>query len=329
MPRTPTAVLRRLPMFIAMVAASLLAISCAACSTEPSPPASTQPTTQARLRGHVEHLASTIGRRSFDDVAATEKTLAYIEQQLAGAGYTTVREPFTVGDFTGVNLVATLAGASKPEEILIVGAHYDSFVNTPGADDNASGVAGTIEIARSLRNETPARTIRFVFFASEEPPHFKQPTMGSLNYAKAARARGDNVIAMLAIESIGYYSDQPNSQKFPAMLRDRYPTTGNYLALVTRTQDKALGEQATAAFRAGSTLPVELAALPEQIAGVTFSDHWSFWVSGYPALMATDTAMFRNPHYHQPTDTPDTLDYARLEAATTGLRAVVQDLANR
>ncbi len=211
-----------------------------------------------------------------------------------------------------------------------MGAHYDTVLDSPGADDNASGVAALLAIARELasRPQPPARTVRLVAFANEEPPHFQTPRMGSLVYARRARERGDRIVAMLSLESIGYYSDAPGSQRYPLFLLGWiYPSRGDFLAFVGDVGARALVRRAIASFRRHAALPSEGAAVPGFVPGVLWSDHWSFREAGYPAIMVTGTAPFRNPHYHEPSDRPETLDYDRLARATAGLARVIDALA--
>ncbi len=292
----------------------------------------TQPTTAPastpadRLRADVTHLAGTIGPRAFDDADATRRSIEHIESQLKAAGLTDVRrEPYNIGNVVATNLYVDIKGTG--DEIVVVGAHYDTVPMTPGADDNASGVAGTLELARRLKDAKPARTIRIAFFACEEPPNFQAKSMGSLVFAKACKARGDKVVAMLSVEMIGYYSDAANSQHFPDLLAGRYPTTGNFLAIVGNVKSRQLVERIKEAFAKSTDLPIEAAALPEIILQIGWSDHWSFWQIGVPAVMLTDTAEFRNANYHARTDTPDTLDYARMAKAVDGIAGIVKELA--
>ena len=209
----------------------------------------------------------------------------------------------------------------------MVGAHYDTVRSTPGADDNASGVAALLALAADFAPSQPARTLRFVAFANEEPAFFQSELMGSRVYARACRVRGEKIVAMVCLESIGYYSDVKESQRYPFPLSLFYPSRGNFLAIVGNRESRALVKLVTKTIRETKAIPCESAALPGSWTGVGWSDHWSFWQEGYPAVMATDTATFRNPNYHRPTDTPVTLDFPRMAAAVRGLRAVVAELA--
>jgi Zn-dependent M28 family amino/carboxypeptidase len=211
------------------------------------------------------------------------------------------------------------------EARVVVGAHYDTVPGSPGADDNASAVAALIELAGMLGGEQ--LPIRFVAFANEEEPHFMGPDMGSWVSAKRSRENGERITAMLSLEMLGYYSELPGSQRYPAPLGLFYPDRGNYIAFVGDLGAFGLVRKSVKAFRKHSRFPSEWLAGPASIPGVTRSDHWSFRTLGFPAIMVTDTAYNRNPHYHQPSDTPDTLDYARMAEVTLGLAGVLRELA--
>lgn len=188
-------------------------------------------------------------------------------------------------------------------------------------------MAALLCLARQLAGARPGRTLRFVLFANEEPPFFLGEDMGSRVYARRARARGERIAAMLSLETIGYYSDQPGSQRYPPLVGRFYPDTGNFLAFVGNVRSRALVQEALAAFRRGTSLPAEGAALPGWLPGVGWSDHWSFWREGWPALMVTDTAPYRYPWYHTDGDTLERLDLERLAQAVEGLASVVARIA--
>ena len=195
-------------------------------------------------------------------------------------------------------------------EILVVGAHYDTVSNCPGANDNGPGSRRCSSWPGVSADGRHARTIRFVAFVNEEPPFFQTAQMGSLVYAQAAKARGDRVIGMLSLETMGYYSDVPGSQHYPPPLDAVHPDTGNFIGFVSNLKSEPLLRSAEAAFRTGTGFPVEVAAAAEDLPGIGWSDHWSFWQAGYPALMVTDTAPFRYPWYHHPEDTPDKISFS-------------------
>jgi Zn-dependent M28 family amino/carboxypeptidase len=211
--------------------------------------------------------------------------------------------------------------------MLIVGAHYDSVPGCPGANDNASGVAGLLEIARLLAVHKPARTVRFVAFVNEEPPFFRSDDMGSRVYARRCAERGEQIVGALVLETIGCYTDAPRSQHYPFPFNLFYPSTGDFIAFVGNVSSRDLVRRCVGSFRSHAAFPSEGGGVPGWITGVGWSDHWSFWREGYPALMVTDTAPFRYPHYHTPEDTLDKIDFERMARVVEGLSHVVTDLA--
>ena len=258
-----------------------------------------------RLRAHVAALAA--GERNRD----LDRPARYI-----AAEFGQFREqPFESGGRT-VRNIETGGGA------VVVGAHYDTVPGSPGADDNASGVAVLIELARM---RLPAR---FVAFANEEMPYFQGDEMGSHAYAARAYAAGEKIAAMLSLEMLGYYRDAPGSQHYPAPLGWFYPNRGDFIAFVGDIGCRSLVRRAIGAFRQSARFPSEGVAAPAAIPGVTWSDHWSFRQHDYPAIMVTDTAFYRYPHYHLPSDTPEKLDYLRMARVTLGLAGAIKELAN-
>lgn len=278
------------------------------------------------LRRDVQKLAGDIGERNVvlpDRYAAAAD---HIETQFRAAGYTPARQTFEVEGVGCSNIEAEVRGSS--EEIVIIGAHYDSVDGAAGADDNASGVAAMLALSRAFAGSQPRRTIRFVAFANEEPPYFQTAGMGSHRYAQRCRERKEKITAMLSLETIGYFNDTPGSQKYPAMLEHVYPDRANFIAFASNVASQRLLKQCIDVFRKHARVPSEGAALPEDVPGIGWSDQWAFWRAGYSAVMVTDTALFRNPHYHTASDTPDTLDYERLTRVVEGLQQVVNALAN-
>ncbi len=280
------------------------------------------------LKRHVAELAGRIGERNVWHPGALAAAAGYIRKTLEDAGYTVSVQPFASRGQTVNNLEAVLPGHAAADEIIVAGAHYDSIAGTPGANDNASGVAALLEIARLLAGTELPRSVRFVAFANEEPPFFYGDEMGSNVYAARSRQRGEQIKAMLALETIGYYTDQPASQQYPFPFRFFYPDTGNFIGFVGNLPSRRLVREAIGAFRATTAFPSEGVAAPGWIMGVHWSDHWAFWQAGYPAIMVTDTALFRYPHYHLSTDTPEKLDYTGLARVTAGLADVVAALAS-
>jgi Zn-dependent M28 family amino/carboxypeptidase len=258
-----------------------------------------------RLRGHVSELAR--NERNAD----LETAARYIEKQFA--------EPRSHEFRSGGRMVRNIeTGAGE----ILVGAHYDTVPGSPGADDNASGVAVLIELARM---NLPAR---FIAFANEEMPYFQSGEMGSYAAARRARERGERVRAMFSLEMLGYFADEAGSQQYPAPLARFYPDRANFIAFVGDLGAARLVRKAIALFRRHARIASEGVAAPAAIPGVSWSDHWSFRRLGYPAVMVTDTAFYRYPHYHLPTDTPEKLDYERMARVTVGLAAMLKELAD-
>ncbi len=299
----------------------------------PMPPLSeVQLALRDSLLSDVEMLAGEIGPRGVMEPEALAAAAAFIERSLADAGYEVARQCVEFGGTSSCNIEAERRGSSLADEIVVIGGHYDSVLVEsqlcPGANDNASGTAATLALARAFAERSPQRTVRFVLFVNEEPPFFQKPFMGSWVYAKRCRERNENIVAMVSLETIGYYSDEPGSQKYPFPLGLLYPSTGNFITFVGNVGSRELVRQSIGSFRRHAKFPSEGGALPGSMPGVGWSDHWAFWQEGYPAIMVTDTAPYRYPHYHEPTDTPDKLDYDRMARVVDGLERVVIDLAN-
>ena len=272
-------------------------------------------------------LAGTIGERNLWSYGALERAAQYISTQLTTSGYTARRQTFDLAKLPLSNVEAVLEGTTRAAEIVIIGAHYDTVAGCPGANDNASGVAAVLELAQRFSGQSQPRTIRFVAFVNEEPPFFQTAHMGSAVYANAARSRGDRVAGMLSLESLGYYSEEKGSQRYPAAIAGLYPDVGNFIGFVSNLASVRLLLRARRAFRRRTSFPLQSAAVPAAIPGVGWSDHWAFWQAGYPAMMVTDTAPFRYPWYHTADDTPDKLDYDRLAHVIDGLEAVIESIA--
>jgi hypothetical protein len=279
------------------------------------------------LRRDVTRLAADIGERCVSRPAGLRAAADFVAESLEAAGLVPRRHAFVAGDVTCENVEGEVAGRGPEREIVVLGAHYDAVESTVGANDNASGVAALLALSRSLARFSPKRTIRFVAFPNEEPPWFQTSQMGSLVYARACRERADPIVAMISLETIGYYSDAPGSQRYPSSLGWLYPSAGDFVAFVGDVGSRRLVREAIGVFRRTTRFPSQGAALPAGLPGVGWSDHWSFWHVGYPAIMVTDTAIFRYPHYHTRRDTPDKIDYERLARAVRGLERVVASLA--
>lgn len=288
-----------------------------------------EPDTAQRLERHVRQLAELIGERNVHRPSALRAAQDYITDTWQAQGLAVTVQEYPVGALACANLEITCPGQQLPDQLLLVGAHYDSVLGSPGANDNGSGVAALLELARLLRGRTLARSVRLVAFVNEEPPFFFTGRQGSMVYARAARARGDDIRLMIALETMGCFSDAPGSQQYPALLRHFYPGRGNFIAFVSNLRSRRALRRLAQAFRRVSDFPMERLATFSAVPGVAWSDHLSFWRQGYRALMVTDTAFYRYAHYHSASDTPDKLDYARLAQVTEGLGDAIALLAEQ
>lgn len=287
---------------------------------------------ESNLRLHVDRLAGLIGPRYLQKPKTIEATIGYIEGQWKQMGYDSTRECFDALGDQATNLIVHQPGEKRAEEVIVLGAHYDTVYSTPGADDNGSAVAVLLEVCRLLCAFHGRRTIRYVAFACEEPPYFNLDSMGSQYHARQSRLRGDKIVGMLCLEMVGYYSDSDNSQTVPPLipkwLRGFFPRRGNFLAAVGNMPSWKLCWKFRRGFKRGSPkMPLFSICLPEKINEIRLSDNSSFWDQGYPALMLTDTSFLRNPNYHLESDTPETLDYKRMTQVAKGVAAAVKHLA--
>ena len=287
-----------------------------------------QETLRAELEADVRKLAEEIGDRNVRRPAKLEAAAQHVASRLAAAG-TVARQEYVVDDVTGANVEVEIKGGARASEIVVIGGHYDSVAGCPGANDNATGAAAVIALARRFAGARPARTLRFVAFVNEEPPYFQIDAMGSVVYAKRCVARRENVVAMLSLETLGCYLDEEGSQRYPvSLLKLAYPSRGDFVTFVGNVASRSLVHETIETFRESAAFPSEGAALPSWVPGVHWSDHWSFWQQGFPAVMVTDTAPFRYVHYHTDDDVPAHVDFERFARVVDGLGAVVARLAD-
>jgi len=281
----------------------------------------------SNLKNHVIELSRNIGERNAIRYESLEKAAEYIETSFKGFGFKPESQVYGLEGRDFRNISVTLTGTHTPEEIVVIGAHYDTVPGTPGADDNASGVAGLLELARLFAGRETGRTLRFVAFTNEEPPFFRSRKMGSRVYAREARQKGEKIIAMICLEMIGYFSDEKNVQGYPLpFMKTFYPDTADFIAVVGNLRSRSLVKQVASGLKGQSGVGVESLTTFEWVPGVDFSDHYSFYKEGYPAVMITDTAFYRNVHYHMHTDTPKTLDYSSMAYVVLGLKQAILDL---
>jgi len=281
--------------------------------------------TIANLKEHVRVIAGEIGERSYYNLQALKRTVDYARRKFEGFGYIPNIQEYTVNSRIYENLWVEKKTSSNNKKYLIVGAHYDTVTGTPGADDNASGVAGLLEIARLIVNVETELNVLLVLFPLEEPPFFRTEFMGSYVFAKKCHDEHISVEGMICLESIGYFSDEPGTQMFPLpFFRYKYPTIGNFIAFVSDIKSKPFLTRVKSLFKESTPLPVESISTLSIIPGIDFSDHRSFWKFDYRAFMVTDTAFYRNPNYHSFSDTPETLDYYRMALVVKGLSDMIE-----
>jgi Zn-dependent M28 family amino/carboxypeptidase len=314
---------------LALLAATAIVVACVV--TQPVIPAGSTADVPAadpvRLEASVRALAERFHPRDAGHVANLDAAAAWLSAELTASGARVSEQTWVTDGETYRNVVARL-GPDAGERV-VVGAHYDVCDPLPGADDDASGVAGLLELARLLGERPPAGPVELVAYSLEEPPYFATPEMGSAHHAAALAEAGVRVRAMLSLEMLGYFSDAPDSQHYPVgVLGWLYPARGDFIAVVGNLSQASLARRVKRTMRAAGTVPVESINAPGWLTGIDFSDHRSYWQRGFPALMVTDTSFYRNPNYHEASDTPETLDYARLARVVSAVQRAVQELAS-
>lgn len=313
--------------FIGML--SILPVSCSFWLTQPftsSQPLSTKPKVNIDLlKQDVIKLSTDYAERSFWEVEILNQAADYIEQRFSTATYKVERQAYVVEGDTFYNIIAKFGPESgKP---LIIGAHYDAFLETQGADDNASGVAGLLAIGKLLQDKPPNIPVHLVAYTLEEPPNFRTNAMGSRHHAKSLVTNKIQPSLVIVLEMIGYFRDEPNSQTYPIEQLDKlYPTTGNFIAVVGHLMGANSVRTVKAGMQSATELPIRSINAPSLLSGIDFSDHASYWAHDMPAVMITDTAFYRNTNYHAKGDTADTLDYVRMAEVIKGVYGVINSM---
>ena len=279
-----------------------------------------------RLEAHVRVLAERLIPRDAHHPENLDRVAAYIRKAFEQTEGRVAEQVYRIGGNTYRNVVLQLG--PETGERIVVGAHYDAFAELPGADDNASAVAGLIELAHLLDGAPLSTTVELVAYTLEEPPYFRSNRMGSAVHARSLRKQDIPLRLMICLEMIGCFSDEPNSQHFPLpLLRLFYPSKGNAIAVVGKLNGGRDVRRVKRSMRSATTLPVySFNGLPGLVVGLDMSDHLSYWRYGYPAVMVTDTAFLRNTAYHTDQDTPDRLDYERMAMVVEGVYKAVLDL---
>ena len=315
------ALLSLIPTTIALVFAWLLTIWMPSASFSGIPPKFTpaEESLKVALTQTLQTLQS-IGPRNDRNPGSLAKTIAFLAPTFPEV------QSYRINEKQYENRIAEIKGSEHPEQIILVSAHYDTVPGSPGADDDGTGIAAITELVKRFGQTKPARTLRFVAFTNEEQPFAGTDTMGSRVYAKQVADRKEQILAMFSLEMLGYYSDRPNSQQYPVPVNGVYPNQGNFIGFISNLKSRELLKTSLLVFRQTATVPSEGIALPEAIGAIGRSDHASFWKYGYPAIMVTDTANFRTPHYHTPQDTVETLDLDRLTRVVLGLEQVIAGL---
>ncbi|WP_257309963.1 M28 family peptidase [Geothrix fuzhouensis] len=285
------------------------------------------PVEVGRLEAHVRYLSEACLPRDWRGPGLA-KAADYIETAFQKSGGRVSRQAFEVRGRASANVIATFGPEDGPR--LVVGAHYDAHGELPGADDNASGVACLLELARAFGRAAPAQRVDLVAYTLEEPPFFRTPEMGSVRHARLLKDTGAEVAAVIVLEMVGRFTEAPHSQRYPSSLLELvYPDRGNFLLVAGRFDDIGLTRQVKAAMRGTTPLPVKSLNGPRWVPGMDFSDHYPYWDQGFTAVMVTDTAFYRNTDYHTDRDTADRLDYARMAQVVQGVHATVTRLAKR
>ncbi|CAN2048926.1 M28 family peptidase [Candidatus Magnetomoraceae bacterium gMMP-1] len=273
--------------------------------------------TAQNLEDHLHALTINIGERSVRTPEALQETVNYIQSFYKEIDLPVHTEPYQYQNFTVANVVSEIFFCSYPSKNYIIGAHYDSVAGTVGADDNASAIAVQLETARCLRElknrDQLDLAVKFVSFTLEEPPAFGTRYMGSKVYAKKARKEKEKLDGMICLEMVGYTCHEPGCQEypFPLMMMD-YPKQGDFIGIVGDFNSGNLTASLFKAFKKNTKLPVIKLTVPLKgwlMPSVRLSDHASFWDEGFKSVMITDSAFYRNPHYHLPSDTMDKLDF--------------------
>jgi hypothetical protein len=310
--------------------AMLIAVLAWTRITNPIPKASgpmaTEKVSPLRLEKHVRMLAETFFPRDASHPENLLQAADYIRSEFHRAQGNVSDQCYEIRQQTYCNIIARFG--PETEERVVVGAHYDAFGELPGADDNASGVAGLIELAHLLAQSAPSVQVELVAYTLEELPHFGTQTTGSAVHANSLRRKGIPVRLMISLEMIGYFNDAEESQRFPfSILKLFYPSRGNFILVVGNLTQWGITRRVKRSMHAATSLPVYSINAPSFVPGVDWSDHRYYWQAGYPALMITNTAFYRNPNYHTAKDTPDTLDYERMAMVVNAVFTAILALA--
>lgn len=279
------------------------------------------------LRADVSFLSETLGPRNPSHYRSLAAAAEWIEDRWESQGYEVKRQTFLVEGKECANLEIEIPGRRIPSEIVLVGAQYDTWPDSPGANNNAGGVAVLLKLSDMLKEQLPDRTIRLVAFTTQEPPYDNTESMGSLRYARRCKERGENIRVMLCMDAIGVYKQDPGTQKLPFPFSLFYPDRGNFLAFIADLQSRAFVVETTRGFKKGSSFPIEAGSAPKWVKGVCWSDHASFWKYGYRGIQITDTGAFRSSSHTTSDDTMEKIDFSALARITVGMFSSILELA--
>lgn len=272
-------------------------------------------------------LSEEIGERNLRRFDALQEASRWIEKYFTKLDGHFSKQIYQIENKDCENLILEYTGQTYPDQIVVIGAHYDSVLHCPGANDNASGIAALLVLASLFAKKETEKTLRFVAFTNEEPPHFQSEKMGSFRYARECRRRGEKIKAMVCFDTIGYFSQERGSQHYPPPMGMYYPEKGNFIGFVSNLKSKNLLCKMIKTFRKTTDFPSEGACLPAWVPGVGWSDHWSFWQFDYDGILITDTAPYRYPCYHTEKDTIELLNFQAMARIVSGISCCISDLA--
>ncbi len=312
---------------VGWVARGPLVLRASSSTSTGRPSSSTWPSISVQnLRATVKTLCVDLAPRSYHPPSNLARVADWIAGRLRETGLVVMEQDYRTSEGTYRNVIALRQGTDRQRGVTVIGAHYDTCGPFPGADDNASGVAVLLELVRTLPKPPPRSSQFFVAFGTEEDPFFGSQDMGSAHFARKLSDDGTRVELMIALDLVGFFSDEPGSQSFPyGFLQLYYPGRGNFIAVVGDLGAGRWIRRVKRGMLAAKALPVYSFRGPSLIPGIDWSDHFSFRQLGLPGVLVTDTAFLRNAHYHQPTDTPGTLDYSRMAAVVQALHGVLAE----
>lgn len=319
-----------IPLINKFILALTVLTTLTACAQKSALPLSTPipAVSEAQLIAHTKTITTTFYPRDYQHLDNLNKTADYIKQQLQAYTPRISEQPFEVEGVTYRNIIARFG--PDQGELLVIGAHYDACGLTHGADDNASGVAGLLELARLLHEHPPKGPVELVAYSLEEPPFFATENMGSAYHARQLKQANTPVKLMLSLEMIGYFKDDADSQSYPlGLLKAFYGDKGDFIGVIGHFTNHSTAKQVKNLMKSASDLPVYSLNAPSITPGIDYSDHRNYWNQGFDALMITDTSFYRNPYYHiDQADSWDSLDYQRMAKVVQGVYLVVQQLSD-